>query len=65
MAQEKKVKTKKSFRKTLMAEWRSIHKPTKDEQIKGTFSTFGIAMPAAWTISAFDSVFTAFVGLFV
>lgn len=59
------ITKKVGFLKTLSAEWKTIHKPTKQEQVRGTFSTFVIAVVAALTISAFDSVFTAIVGLFV
>lgn len=65
MVREKKMSKGKGFMKTLKVEWRSIRKPDRNEQVHGTLSTFGIAIVAALTISAFDSVFTALVGLFV
>lgn len=61
---EKKTK-KVGFFKKLYREHKSLMKPTKKQWLKGTVSTFGIAVAAALSISAVDSVFTALLGLFL
>lgn len=59
------VKSKSGFFKALKGEMRQISKPSRKEQIHGTWNTFVIAVVAAFIVSAFDSVFTALIGLFV
>lgn len=49
----------------LKGEVNQLSKPTKNELIKGTLVTFAIAVVSAVTISAFDTCFSALVGLFL
>lgn len=53
----------KNVMKKVRGELALIQKPTLKEQFTGTMSTMMIAVVAAISISAVDSVFTALLGL--
>lgn len=65
MMSQKENPKKMSFVKQLQRTHRSMSKPTGKQLVKGTCGTFVVAVIAALSVSAFDSVFTAIVGLFV
>jgi preprotein translocase subunit SecE len=44
--------------------YNTMTKPTMEEEVRGTALVLGLAIAAAISISAVDSVFTALMGLF-
>lgn len=64
MRSKTEQKKRTSLMKRLYHEYQALIRPTKKQWLKGTLATFGIAVVGALSISAIDSVFTAFIGLF-
>lgn len=61
----KTTKKKSSFFKKLKRMHKSMSKPNLKQWFKGTIGVFVGAIVMALCVSAFDSVFTALVGLFL